>query len=357
VQDLGRRVDQHDPNTEIYLKQIIGEEALNSLSSSVDSVRLAQGALSDRFATLRGLGSLAQAGSQPVSAGEASGLPNRLWVGGLGKWVKQDNENGLYGYDYKSFGAIVGYDRNLDSLPGLTLGLSGAFSKGDLNVNDGLTSLDINSIMFSLYGAYDFGNGLFLEASVGYGQNDNETKIYLPQINALKGADFYTRYFQAGLNLGYDITLNQTFQLTPSVGLQYYHVKQNHYTEAVISDPDNLALAHWFSESQQDLLEIPISLKLKANFQTSSGVEIKPEIRAGVIIAANSPKNSMQVGFVGSADSTNLRGSDLGDTRFVGGLGLDLQFTPNVGLALNYELETGGKYLSHGGILALSIKF
>jgi outer membrane autotransporter protein len=337
-----------DKAAEVAIKQLIGEEALPALNSVVLTVRQTDVAVANRFSSLR-------ANSLAPAAGYGSAL-NRAWASGFGSWSRQKDDDGLSGYRYNSGGVILGYDHEVESVPGLTLGVSGSFSRGTLKNNDHLAKTDINTIGVGLYGVYQATNGLFVEGSVGFGWSDNESKIRLTYINASKKSDFDSDNFQAGVNFGYIYNISDSLRLIPSVGFRYIHVKQDGWKEKIESDPDNRAVLNWFGDAKQNFAEIPISLKLESTHNVGSAV-LTAGVHAGAVLTANDPKTKLRMGFVGSNNSVTLSGIDSGRNRLNAGADLRVQINDYLDLDFSYEFETRSKFKSHYGHVGLGISF
>jgi len=336
---------------EIALRQLTGEANTQTMNAVADTMAAKQGKLNSRMEGNRSKSKVAQAQAPAAGYGEAE---NRVWAGGFGTWNTQKDRDSVLGYDYNAGGLLLGYEREVGN--GLTLGVNGSWSAGTLKNNDGLSETDIKTFGLGLYGSYEFGNGFFIDGNLGYGRADNEADINLI-IGGSKKSDFNSDSFTAGLNFGYALQLAEATYLTPSLGLQYTHIKQDSWQEKIVSDPNNAAVAHWFGDSKQDFLEIPLGLKLETNIETGDGTLITPELRVGGIIAANKPKSELRMGFVGSDESMTIHGVDPGQSRFTAGAGLKVQLNDKVDIFASYDLEAKSKYMGHQATAGLGFSF
>jgi outer membrane autotransporter protein len=333
----------------LALKQMIGEELLNASNVITDTISQINSVLGNRFAILH------TNFVNPPSAGNQDYL-NRIWVSGFGSWVRQKNQDDLYGYHYNFGGIVLGYDRELENLPGLTLGLNAAWSSGELKINDGLSNIDVQTLSLGIYSSYKFKNGLFLDAAISFGFTDNDfdsNQVY----GGHKTANFKSNSFQASLDFGRVFSLSDNIFFQPSVGLNYVHIRQKAWSERITSDPNDLVIANWFDNSSFDYQEIPINLKIYGNFETSGGVIFTPALRVGGIFMAHKPNREMRFGFVGSGDSGIIRGIDSGNHRFIAGADLKIQISDKFDLVTSYDLETRKSYTSHSGQIGLGISF
>jgi outer membrane autotransporter protein len=338
----------HSAEANIAIRQLIGEDVLPVINAAVETVHQVGAAIGRRLGAIRSM-------SFAPSAGYGS-FQERIWVTGFGSWAKQKDTDVLLGYEYNSGGVILGFDHEVASVPGLTLGINGAFSKGKLKNNDHLSDTDIDSYSFGIYGLYEASNGFFAEANFGMGwsQNDLEATDFLTRVR--RTGNFDTKSLQAGLNLGYTFKLADNVNLVPSVGIQYIHIKQDGWRERLSNPNAPTVAAHWFGDSKQNFVEIPVSVKLESSHKVGSAV-ISPEIHVGGIFTANNPRSNVRMGFIGSNSSMNLVGIDSGKNRFQMGTSLKVQVSDYVDIFASYELETRSKFTSHYAHLGLGVSF
>jgi outer membrane autotransporter protein len=153
-----------------------------------------------------------------------------VWASGFGSWTRQKDTQ-VMGCRCSAGGVILGYDQELASVPGLTLGLTGAFSKGTLKNSGRLAKTGIGTFSPGVCGLYEFGNGLYLDPSLGSGWAKNQ--FHISFLNARKTGDFDSDNFQAALNLGYAVQLTDSTRLIPSSGIQYIHIKQDGWRKKI----------------------------------------------------------------------------------------------------------------------------
>ncbi len=338
LEGIDALADSGDRNAEKAVKQLVGEEALASVNAAIDTAQQVTNTLGGRFNTLHDA-------YQAPAGGYADSL-NRIWLSGFGNWVRQENKSGIYGYDYDSGGIVLGYDREVESVPGLTLGASGAWSNGTVKNNDHLTETDVDVFSFGLYSSYEFGNGLFLDGNINYGFVDNDTTTKLILGGRKKGS-FDSSTLQMGLTLGYSHNLTPSTRLIPSVGVQYIHAEQDGWRESISADPGGNAVAHWFGEVRNDFVEFPVKLRLNSTIEVGSDVLITPELRVGGTFVAHRPDARMQVGFVGSGASTVINGINPGKNRYQIGGGVKVQITDVVDVVADKYYEGPRGLKSH----------
>jgi outer membrane autotransporter protein len=341
--------ESKSPLADVSLRQAAGEEALASAGMAAIAIRSLNTALAGR------LGFIHSWRQAAPSAGN-SGFLNRLWASGFGSWARQKDVNGLYGFDFNVGGVLLGYDRRLDSAPGLTLGVDLGWSSGTLKNNDRLSSIKSTTISVGAYGSYVAANGLFLDADLGFGFSGNDFSSS-QAVGGRKTANFDSRSFQAGLGFGYIAGISPNFSLTPQIGLRRVHIRLKGWTESIASNPNSLVIANWFGGSKADFLEIPLSLKLEGSFETSGGVVFTPEFRIGAVVVADKPSCEVRVGFAGSGESAVMRAIDSGKSRFAAGAGFKIQAGDHLDLHASYDLEASSSFRSHSAQLGVGFSF
>jgi outer membrane autotransporter protein len=337
--------------TELAFKQLIGESVVNVPLAISTTVLKAQGVVFNRLDRIRQveLGTLT-----PPAAGQGDAL-NRVWVGGFGVWADADNKNNVFGYDYNAAGVALGYDRKFDGLPGLLLGVSAAFSNGELSNNNGLSETDIDTYGFGVYGSYILPNGLFFDANVGFNSANNDYTERLV-IGGTKSGAFDVNSWQLGARFGYVHKINN-FQLIPSLGIRYFTLRQKRWVESL----DAAAIAAgaealWYAETTDNQFDIPLQLKINGTFEAGSAV-VTPELRLGYTVVAKKTDNVANVGFVGNNTTYELSGLKPQRNTFQVGAGVKINTASVVDIFVNYDLDIGNGYKNHNASLGVGFDF
>jgi hypothetical protein len=338
----------NDPHLlEMAARQLIGESIVN-VGSAVNATTLkTQGVVYGRLDRIRdSVDTLT-----PPAAGSGAGF-NRLWAGGFGVWADEDYSRNVYGYDYSAGGVSLGYDRLVDSVPGLTMGISGALSKGDLDNKDSYTRVDIDTVGVGLYGSYAFADGMFVDGNFSYSHSKNN---YVTNVitGGQKHGDFSVNTFQFGLRTG-TVYNYGTFTLIPSIGLMFLNSRQNAFTESVTGTSP--VFANWYSQRNDHQIDIPLLLKVNTTFDTGSA-RITPELRLGWTFVAKKPENTMSYGFVGSNFSAINEGIKPKTNLFQVGAGLKVNAGSYLDVFFNYDLEAAKGFRSHNASAGLGFEF
>ncbi|MDR1870935.1 MAG: autotransporter outer membrane beta-barrel domain-containing protein, partial [Deltaproteobacteria bacterium] len=208
---------------ERVLKQNNGESVLSVHNAVTETALKTQGVVFGRLDRIHETLS-----AVPPAAGDPDAF-NRVWVGGFGSWARQKNRDHIYGYDFNLGGFSLGYDRRVEALPGLRLGVSTSFSFGKIESKNNWGEVDVDTVGLGLYGSYLFDNGFFIDANFAYAHSENDSTINLLG-GGRKTGNFDVDTWQLGARAGMIFDLG-TVKLTPTVGLRYLKLKQDGFTE------------------------------------------------------------------------------------------------------------------------------
>jgi outer membrane autotransporter protein len=334
------------------LKQSAGESVIGVTEAISLSTYKSQGVILGRLDKIH-----ESATAVPPAAGYGDNS-NRVWVGGFGSWAKQKSEDGIDGYDYDSGGVSIGYDRMVDSVPGLRFGVAGSFSTGDLKSSNGAAKVDIDTFSFGLYGSYLASNSVFFDATVSYGSSNNDSEVRL--LNAagvyggVKKGSFDIDTFLAGARVGKIISFDNV-NVTPSLGVRYLNFSQEGWRET-ITGTGGLGLANWFGKRSDSVVEIPLQVKINGTFEAGSAT-VTPELRLGWTLMAKKPDNELTIGFVGSDLSTTVFGTKARTNSFQVGAGVKIDVGDTVDIFANYDLDVAKKYTDHVASLGVGFNF
>ena len=336
---------------EVAMRQLVGEQVLDASAGAVGTALKTLGVVYGRLDRIRELGFDALT---PPAAGSPDAL-NRVWAGVFGVWSDQDARDHVEGYEFRAGGVSIGYDRKVDAVPGLRLGINANFSSGDWDKDDGLTTADVSTWSVGAYGSYSFQSGLFLDASLALGRTsfDMATRRVL---GGTATADFDIDTFQYGLRAGYVFSASG-FQFIPSVGVRAVTFKQDGFSEgldarAVASG----AMSHVYASRRDTKVDIPVLLKINTTIEAGSGT-ITPELRLGATFTAKRPHSDLTASVVGANGSYRLVGVRNPTTTYQAGLGVKIATGGPVDFFLNYDLDAGRDFTSHNGSFGIGIEF
>lgn len=189
-----------------------------------------------------------------------------VWVQTLYSDATQDLRDGVAGYNAYSRGIAVGADGKLND--NLTLGLAYSFINTDVNGKTG-NKTEVDSHAFTLYGGYELGN-YFVDASLTYGVNDNESKRSIAGTQAK--ADYDSDLL--GLNLvgGYTWKISPQLLVEPRLAARYSLVNIDGYREKGSS------AALKVEDQRYEAIELGAGLRVAGSYALGAGT-LEPQVK------------------------------------------------------------------------------
>ncbi len=273
-------------------------------------------------------------------------LANRVWVGGFGLWQDQDSKDGYSGYDYKSGGAILGYDRLFGNV---LVGGSFAYARGSLDFDDQPGDYDTDSYSFNLYAKYFHSSGFENTLGGGYTYVKNEFKHTVPGFGNREG-DNHTNVWSIGDTIGWRIPLGMNFAVTPSIGLYYSEAKSGDYTTRGV-------VTHVTQDKVKSLvMPIDLNVEYTQNINAYSAITVgvhggyrhdfKDDAPTGITYVPFDG-NNYGISTVGMKNATN-----------VGNVGASLKYeTTRFDVFMNYDFNFRSKFNQHRVLGGFGVKF
>ncbi len=236
------------------------------------------------------------------------------------------------------------------------MGVSSAYSTGEIENNEGFTTTDVETFNMGAYASYNHRSGFFADANAGFGLSWNKTNTtdVIAGGGLRKEGKYRNTSFQMGTTVGYAFTLPQEFKIIPSIGLQYTHVRQQGWSEKIRSPSQ---IANWFGKSNSNYLSMPVQVRVNKTFSLGGEASITPEVRAAWIYEAKDPQARVRMGYVGSNASATLHGIDPGRSRGLLGIGVKAKFNRHVDAFVDYNFEFRSGYSNHNIMAGLGLSF
>ena len=252
-----------------------------------------------------------------------------VWLQALSNDANQDERRGVAGYDADSHGIAVGADGqlNADTMVGL------AYSYLDSNVKSDLGSkTKVTGHALTVYGNWVHDNW-FVDTSLMYGWNDNESKRYIAGTRA-KG-DYHSDVLGVSALAGYSLRLIPDVVLEPQVGARYAHVGMDSYREK------GSAAALNVGSQRYEVGELGMGARLAAAFAVGTG-SLEPEAKLMAWHDVIGDKVSTTSSFVLGGDSFTSRGTTPVRDSYELGLGANYRMGAwSVGGSYNYVTASG----------------
>ncbi|WLH67564.1 autotransporter outer membrane beta-barrel domain-containing protein [Pseudomonas sp. FP2309] len=189
-----------------------------------------------------------------------------VWLQALSSDANQDSRHGTEGYDANSHGIAVGADGKLT--PDTSVGLAYSYLTSDVKSDLG-NKTDVSGHALTLYGNWARDN-FFVDTSLMYGWNENESKRYIAGTRAK--ADYDSEIFGVNALAGYTFRLDKQWLLEPQVGARYANVSIDSYREKGSSAALNVG------RQRYEIGEMGLGARLAAAFDVGAG-SLEPEAK------------------------------------------------------------------------------
>ncbi|HGM5550373.1 TPA: autotransporter outer membrane beta-barrel domain-containing protein [Pseudomonas putida] len=284
------------------------------LHAATNSQTLVSGVINDRSSRAR----------------SATGAPEKgVWLQALSSDANQDERRGVAGYDADSHGIAVGADGQLNA--DTTLGL--AYSYLDTDVKSDLgNKTKVTGHALTLYSNWVHDNW-FVDSSLMYGWNDNESKRHIAGTQAK--ADYDSDVFGVSALAGYSLRLMPDVVLEPQVGARYANVGMDAYREKGSSASLNVG------SQRYEVGEMGVGARLAVAFDVGSG-SLEPEAKLMAWHDFIGDKVSTTSAFVLGGESSVSRGTTPVRDSYELGLGANYRMGAwSVGGSYNYLTSSG----------------
>ncbi|MGE8147912.1 autotransporter outer membrane beta-barrel domain-containing protein [Pseudomonas frederiksbergensis] len=251
-----------------------------------------------------------------------------VWLQALTSDANQDARRGVAGYDADSHGIAVGADGQLNA--DTAVGLAYSYLDTDVKSDTG-NKTQVTGHALTLYGNWTHDNW-FVDTSLMYGWNDNESKRYIAGTQA-KG-DYDSDIYGVNALAGYSFRLDRSVVLEPQIGARYASVKMDAYREKGSSASLNVG------SQRYEVGEMGVGARLAAAFDVGTG-SFEPEAKVMAWHDFIGDKTATTSAFVLGGDSFTTRGTTPVRDSYEVGLGANYVMGAwSVGGAYNYVTST-----------------
>ncbi|WP_429532489.1 autotransporter domain-containing protein [Pseudomonas silensiensis] len=250
-----------------------------------------------------------------------------VWVKGLYSDADQSTRDGIAGYNAYTNGIIIGADGKLTT--DLTLGV--AFSHLDTDVNSDFSKTKVTGDALTAYANWTQGP-IFVDSSLTFGKNDNESKRDVAGTTA-KG-DYDSNLFGINVLAGYGFNLQDGLLVEPRVAARYANLKIDGYTEK------NSSAALSVNGQRMEIGEMGAGVRVAKNFPMGQGT-LKPEVTAMAYHDFIGDKANSTSAFVVGGSPFVTSGAQAARDSYELGLGADYSIGAfTVGAAYSYLQKT-----------------
>lgn len=170
-------------------------------------------------------------GSTGLSTGDAVLSDNYVWVKPFGSLARQDDRDGISGYEARSYGLTLGADGALT--PRVRLGAALAYADVDIDGNSSVAPQGSQIDVYQLigYGSYSLDERSNLSVQLDVGQARNQGQRQIAFMSQTANADYDSLTAHAGIGYARNYPLGEASSFTAGVRADYSWVKDEAYSE------------------------------------------------------------------------------------------------------------------------------
>ena len=257
-----------------------------------------------------------------------------FWAKAIGSFSHKSSTNdGTLGYDADHYGTIIGFDGEIAD--NARLGFAVSYTKSDIDgdINQNIKSDTYQALIYSdIYAINDLRINLL--AGVGFSENEGDKTVSI--IDKTIKSKYDSKFYQAGFGIYKDVSLSNSFSLTPYFRADYIHVKNDAYTE---NGDEFLAL----SVDKQDF----DSLELQAGLESKYLINDKFSLfgKAGLIVETMDDETKIDFSLISNpSKKAQIKSDEKNDLLGVVGVGFDYMPTDSLKLEFKYNGKFGDDY-------------
>jgi len=276
--------------------------------------------------------------------------PYGFWINAMSQRGDQNSTPGFTGFEHEAAGIAIGWDYASDNL---LVGLSGNFSKTDIDMNNAAGSGGIESQGLSVYSSY-FNNRWYVEGDLGYvwQENTNRRIATVGTIQQVASSNHDAEAWSVYLGGGYYFPLRNG-QIGPFARLEYIHLDEDGFTESGAGAANLVVQAR-----KTDALRSVLGLRMTGLFDLGHG-SLMPE--ASIAWSHDFDVDDLDItsSFANTpASSFIVRGQDVEDDGAIIGVGLTYtDKSDRLGFALKYNAELRSDYDDHSILAEIRFSF
>ncbi|MEC9413181.1 MAG: autotransporter domain-containing protein [Pseudomonadota bacterium] len=291
-----------------------------------------------------------QANTRGLSSGDAFLTDKNMWLKPVGSWTRQQERNGVSGYDADSYGFVVGMDGDVSQSSRLGLALSYMNTRVDGNGLSSGNKADIDAYQLIAYGSHDLAQfenvELNWQADVGMNKNDSKRQISFIGRTAESDYDSYTAHI--GVGVGKRFELNENSTVMPSIRADYAYIRDESYTEkgagAISLDVDSVHTEEFILMAQTD---IDHQLNDKTTLLANMGI--------GYDLINDD--TSMTASYTGGGTAFTTEGIDPSPWLARAGVGATVNINDYTDITAQYDVEGREDFLNQTASVKLRLSF
>ena len=271
------------------------------------------------------------------------------WAKTFAQHARQEQRQGISGYQSDISGLILGLDRSFNS--GITLGGTLNYVEGKVDSNANVVNQQaLESYQLALYGGSNWSEGLYIEGylSGALNQYQSERQINVGTLQSRAKADYKAWQVAGQLQSGYRLKYKK-YRITPNSSLKYSYLGLDNYTES-----GALGLTVINQAAHAVVGSLGINFSSINPYQQATYV---PELQLNVLYDFVGAKPRTTNHFINSPILFKTPGAKPAQTLYQMGLGLTAYNQENLSLAMRYELTYKKQYWAHQLNMKLSYQW
>jgi outer membrane autotransporter protein len=273
---------------------------------------------------------------------------DRVWVKAFGSLGEQKDKDSIYGFDLKTYGVAIGYDKEYEYEQ--VIGLAAFYTNANVETNHVNHTNNIDAYSIVAYGSnllIDNKTTIYYQASNTWQRNDSKREIFTGEIADSK---FTSKALALDLKVGHEININENLSVEPKIGTTYKHFVNPSYKEngaGVLNVQSNKFTSSEFIGNIGTDVEYKMTDNSKLIASVGAGYNFRKSNR------------NITSSFEGTSDVIfDTKGIDNGRWKYHAGIGYDLTFDNQSNFNVFYKyLGEGSKYSNNVVTLNYIYKF
>lgn len=274
-----------------------------------------------------------------MSAGDGIFDKEASWVQMLANKSKLDDNSKTHGFDTKSGGVAMGFEKAVGD--NSKAGVGYAYTQSD--VEGFLRDTDIDTHTIFIYGEYK-PSKWYLNAVASYSFADY--KEHKSAYGRIVKSKYDTDTLGLQLMSGYELNVGNV-DVTPEGGMRYARIDRGAYTDT---------LGQGVSSRTMDVLTAVAGARVAKNFTTCNGTNWQPEARLALTYDIISDTDNALVGLSNNS-SYVIKGDRLHRLGLEIGAGFSVEVNDRLEAEFGYEGQFRQDYQNHTGMINAKYRF
>lgn len=266
---------------------------------------------------------------QGLSSGEV-GADRYAWVRAFGNWSDQNNRRDVAGFESDTGGIVIGADAPVNDKVRAGGAFTYAKSKIKSKSDAAPSKVDVDTFELVGYASYNIDPRTDINYQLDIGQNKASSTREITFMGTRATADFDSIVVHGSVGIGRLMPISETTNWTPSVRLDYTHMRTEGYTEDG-AGPLNLDV------KSQTYREFLLTGDAKASHQFQNGLKLLGNASLGYDFVNKQAKSTST--FTGGGPTFVTEGLDVSPWFYRLGAGLVKETGKGMEYSLRYDME------------------